>query len=76
MRNCLICGRESSKPVLAFLDHLMLVDFSMLQYFKGNRKIFGLWGAIKSMSPLLQIPFSIKYRGSRIVIPNDFDGEA
>lgn len=76
MKLCLICGKETEKPINAFLHHFRLIDSTSFEFFKGNRQTFGLWTAINQCCPILQIKTMISCKGKSLKFPVFWDKES
>lgn len=72
MTICIVCGRESDRPIRDALGHFRLVDWGKWQYWPGNIRTFGFWGGLRG-SLTLSFPFintlwNWKNRKSELVI--------
>jgi hypothetical protein len=70
---CVVCGRETERPISDALSHFKLYQHGYWQYLRGNIKTFGLrdgiTGTLGLAFPIYNTIRNWKYRKYRLVLP-------
>ena len=77
MKQCLICGEKTKRPIAATLWHIRLYKRGAWRFLRGNMATFGalsgVLGTIYLAFPIVNTLRHWKYRRYFLVIPNGAD---
>jgi hypothetical protein len=66
MKQCIICGEKTKRPLAAVVEHFRPIDWSQRHYLRGNFKVFGFWSGLRAnitlMFPIVNTLWNWKQR--------------
>jgi hypothetical protein len=72
MSHCIICGAETTRPIVAALWHFRPFEWHGKSYITGNVRMFGFWGGMRASLtlyfPVINTLVNWKHRRARLGI--------